>query len=208
MTKNRTSISKFDWYYTRWGGIMAVCLIKFWARIFRSPAYTVELNRPIDPHEATIIVSNHQTLLDPPAVFSALKYRDLLHFSPVKFMTWHKYYNSVFKLPLYTTGCYPSHGDGLTGVKGAVYFAQHNYRSFIFPEGKRTRPGNRGKAYPGISEILNELPDARLILVHLDWQNRNKLLSRPDLLVHFSDAPKDLNLNSPEAIMDAIYNLK
>ena len=123
-------------------------------------------------------------------------------------MTWHKYYHSIYKFPLYATGCFPSHGPGLTGAKGAVYYAQNGYRSFIFPEGKRTKPDNRGAAYPGISQILHSLPDARLILVHLDWEPRLKLFSRPKLFIHYEDAPKNLDKSNPDAIMDAIYTIK
>lgn len=195
----------FDWYFTRWGGNIAVCFIRLWASIARSTDYRIELDRPIDPKEVTVMASNHQTLLDPPAVFAALKFSDLLKISPVKFMTWHKYYNSKYKFPLYATGCYPSHGDGLTGVKGAVHFAKNGYRSFIFPEGKRTNPNNRGGAYYGVSEVLNQLPEARLILVHLDWEKRKKLLSRPKLLVHYIDAPENLDRSDPNKIMDVIY---
>lgn len=202
MTKN------IEWHYIRWGGIIAVRIIRIWARIFRKTDYHIKLDRPINPLEITVLASNHQSLLDPPIIFSALSMSDLLKMSPVKFMTWHKYYNSIYKLPLYTTGCFPSHGDGKTGVGGAVFFAKNGYRSFIFPEGKRTDPNNRGKIYPGISQILKELPDSRLILVHLDWEIRSSLFSRPKLMVHYSDAPQNLDRTNPESIMDAIYRLK
>lgn len=201
-------MSNFDWHYTRWGGIISVRFIKLWAFFARKTDYRIDLSRPLNSQDITVMASNHQTLMDPPAIFAALKFRDLLKISPVKFMTWHKYYNSVYKLALYTTGCYPSHGAGMTGVQGAVYYAKNGYRSFIFPEGKRTNPQNRGDAYRGISEILSQLPEARLILVHLDWEKRTKLFSRPKLLVHFFDAPDDLDKNNPNKIMDAIYNAK
>lgn len=194
-----------DWHYTRIFGIVSVRLIKIWLRIHRSPEYRIELDRPIDPSEVTVIAANHQTLLDPPAIFAALKIHELLKISPVKFMTWHKYYNSVWKLPLYSTGCFPSHGEGLTGVKGAIHYAQSGYRSFLFPEGKRTNPENRGSAYPGISQVLDQLPKARLILAQLDWERRTAFWSKPKVLIHFFDAPDNLNRSDPNAIMDEIY---
>ncbi len=203
MTKKYKS---FDWYFTRWGGNIAVCTVRLWLYFTRDTKYKIELTKPIDSREITIMASNHQTLLDPPAVFAALKFGDLLKISPVKFMTWHKYYNSIYKFPLYATGCYPSHGNGFTGVKGAVHFAKNGYRSFIFPEGKRTRPNNRGDAYPGVSEILSQVPGARLILVHLDWEKRKSLMSRPKLLIHFFDASDNLDRANPNEIMNAIYN--
>lgn len=205
MKKTKNS---FDWHYTRWGGITAVIIIKIWLRIFRKTDYIFNIKEPINDKQPTVIASNHQSLLDPPAVFAALKFNDLIKMSPVKFMTWHKYYNSIFKLPLYTTGCYPTHGEGLTGVKGGIHYAKNGYRSFVFPEGKRTNPNNRGKAYPGISQILENLPNARLILVYIDWEPKRTMFSRPKLVVHYVDAPKNLDRSNPEAIMDAIYNLK
>jgi 1-acyl-sn-glycerol-3-phosphate acyltransferase len=201
-------LSRLDWHYVRWGGVSAVVLTKLWLRIHRRPSYKIELDRPVDPAHPTVFASNHQVSLDPPAIFSAFSFRDLVRCSPVKFMTYHKYYNSRFKFPLYTTGCYPSHGDGLTGVKGAVYFARHGYCSFIFPEGKRMRNGERGKAYEGISRILEEIPEARLLLVRINWEPRRRFLSRPGIQVTISDAPKNLNRNDPDAIMDEIYKLK
>jgi|GEM_PF-4097789 1-acyl-sn-glycerol-3-phosphate acyltransferase len=198
-------VSRADWHYTRWGGIISVRIIKFWIKLHRTPIYSVDLKRPINPNEPTVLASNHQTLLDPPAIFAALPFRTLLTVAPVKFMTYHKYYHSKYKLPLYTTGCYPSHGEGLTGVTGAVYFARHGYRSFIFPEGKRTKITQRGPAYEGISKILQELPEARLILVRLDWHKRKSFFSRPILEVSFFDAPDKLDISNPDKIMDVIY---
>ncbi len=202
---SKQPVSRLDWHYTRFGGILAVRAVKIWARLHRRPTYDIRLSRPIDKTEPTVIVSNHQTLLDPPGIFAALPFQTLYAISPVKFMTWHKYYHSKFKFPLYSTGCYPSHGGGLTGVKGAVYFAQHGYRSFIFPEGKRTREGHRQPAYDGIVKILDELPEARLILAHINWEERRKLLSRPKLFVGFYEAPEKLDRSNADAIMDAVY---
>jgi 1-acyl-sn-glycerol-3-phosphate acyltransferase len=195
----------FDWWYVRFGGVFAVIVIKLWSKIFRKTEYKVTLVRPLSEDEPTIIAANHTTLLDPPAAFSCLTLRQLWRFSPVKFMAWHKYYNGKFKLPLYTTGSYPSHGDGLTGIRAAVHFANNSYRSFIFPEGKRIKNNQRSPAYDGVVKLLREVPEARLILVHIDWQKRHKFLSRPRLYVHMFDAPIDIDKNDSDKIMDAIY---
>lgn len=197
----------FDWHYTRWFGIITVRTIKLWMHLARKCEFSVDFDRSINKEEPTIIAANHQTLLDPPGVFSAMSFRQLLSVSPVKFMTWHKYYNGKFKFPLYSTGCYPSHGEGLTGVEAAVHYAQNGYRSFIFPEGKRTKPDNRGEAYDGISKILKELPEARLLLCHLDWQPRKRLFSRPKVRIIWKEAPSSLDRNNANAIMEAVYQL-
>jgi len=166
----------------------------------------VSLNRPIDGSEATVIAANHQTMFDPPAVFSCLSLPDLWRMSPAKFMTWHTYYNGRFKLPLYTTGCYSSHGDGLVGTDAAIHYANNGYRSFIFPEGKRIKNNKRTTPYNGISTVLGGLDSPRLILAHITWENRQKFFSRPKLSVRMFDAPDSVDHSRPDTIMDAIYD--
>jgi len=203
MKKTKNS---FDYWYVRFGGIIAVRVVRRWAKIHRKTNFRVSLSRPIQPDEPTIVASNHQAMLDPPAVFSSLSLPELWRMSPVKFMTWHKYYNGRFKLPMYTTGCYPSHGEGLTGTKAAIHYANNSYRSFIFPEGKRIKNNIRTPAYSGISTVLDGLESPRLILVRIDWEKRRTFFSRPKLYVHMFDAPDELDTANPDAIMDAIYN--
>jgi hypothetical protein len=147
-------------------------------------------------------------LLDSPAIFSAVSIKQLYQFSPVKFMTWRRIYNSVAKPILYSTGCYSTHGKGKTGVFGAVTYAKQNYRSFIYPEGKRQRNAIRSKAYSGISEILSELPEARIILVYISWTKKKSIFSRASVTVTMTDAPKNIDKTNPDAIMDTIYELK
>jgi 1-acyl-sn-glycerol-3-phosphate acyltransferase len=206
--KKQKIMKKVEWFYIRVGGIFSVQIIKIWSKIHRKTHYDIQLKRSIDKHEVIVLASNHQSLLDPPAVFSALSFSELRRMSPVKFMTWHKYYNSIYKLPLYTTGCFPSHGEGHTGVDGAVYYAKNGYRTFIFPEGKRTRKNERDKTYDGIVKVLEQVPEARLILVYIDWEKRTKFFSRPSLYIKFSDAPDNIDKTKSKAIMDVIYGSK
>ncbi len=200
--------SKFDWFYIRWCSILTVRLVKAWLRIARTPTYSVRLNNLQSTHPI-VIAANHQSLMDAPTMYASLSFMNLYRLSPTKFMSWHKYYNNPkFKFWMYSTGCYPSHGPGLTGTEAAVEYAKRGYVSFIFPEGKRTKPADRQPAYSGISKTLAQLPDARLILVHIDWEPRTKLLSRPEVSVTFADAPDELDRSNPDAIMDAIYALQ
>jgi 1-acyl-sn-glycerol-3-phosphate acyltransferase len=204
MKKQRNKKNLLDYYYVTFGGIVAVRLIKIWSKIHRKPNYIIEID-DFDTSKETVMASNHQSLLDPPAIFASLKLKELVKLAPVKFMTYHKYYNSIFKLPLYTTGCYPSHGPGHTGVDGGVFFAENGYRSFVFPEGKRTKLGDEYKSYPGISSILEKIPDARLLLVFINWEKRKSFWSRPGLTVVIFEAPDSVDRSDPYAIMRAIY---
>jgi hypothetical protein len=198
--------NSIDYWLVRCGGIIAVRIMRRWASLHRKPTYKVSLSRPINSLEPTVIASNHQTMFDPPGVFSCLSLPELWRMSPVKFMTWHKYYNGRFKLPLYLTGCYPSHGDGLVGTDAATYYANNSYRSFIFPEGKRVKNNNRTTAYRGITAVLEQLENPRLILIHINWEKRTSFFSRPKLYVHMFDAPGAVDITDPNSIMDAIYN--
>jgi 1-acyl-sn-glycerol-3-phosphate acyltransferase len=208
MKKQRMDRNNIDYYFVRFGGITAVLIIKTYLFITHKTNYTVNLHKEIDSSEPTIIISNHQRLLDSPAIFSALSLKQLYQFSPVKFMTWRRIYNSPAKPILYATGCYSTHGKGKTGVLGAVTFARQNYRSFIYPEGKRQKDGTRGKAYKGIVEILEQLPEARIILVYTNWTEKVTTFSKPQIQVKIFDAPDNINKTDANAIMDAIYAVK
>jgi 1-acyl-sn-glycerol-3-phosphate acyltransferase len=208
MTKQIAKKNYIDYYAVRFGGITAVLLVRLYLFITHSRTNNIELDRKIDKNEPTVIISNHQRLLDSPAIFSAVSLKTLYQFSPVKFMTWRRIYNSVAKPILYLTGCYSTHGEGKTGVYGAVTFARQGYRSFIYPEGKRQKDNKRTKAYRGIIDILEELPEARIILVNINWTKKQSRVSRNKLSVHMFEAPNNLDKTNPDAIMDAIYKGK
>lgn len=206
MSTKQTKPKFYEWHLIRFGGMLTVRMLWLWAKIFRTTNYRLDLSRPLDHKSPTVYASNHQTMLDSPAVFTALSVLQLHKAAPVKFMTWHKYYNTKYKPLLWLTGCYSSHGDGLTGLDAATEYALQGYGSFMYPEGKRTRPGTRNPAYPGISRLMERLPSARLVLVHIEWEPRSKRFSKPKLSVSMRDAPSTLDVYDPEAIMDAIYD--
>lgn len=208
MTKQIMRKNYIDYYLVRSGGITAVLLVRVYLFFTHSRTNIIELDKKIDKHEPTVVISNHQRLLDSPAIFSAVPLKTLYDFSPVKFMTWRRIYSSIAKPMLYLTGCYSTHGKGKTGVYGAVTFAKQGYRSFVYPEGKRQKSHVRTKAYRGIIDVLEQLPNARIILIYINWTKTDKKFSRNRLKVHIFDAPKNLNKTDPDAIMDAIYAKK
>ena len=205
ITMKKQILQKLAYYYIKWNQFLVVRAYKIGLNITRSTNYKVDLKTPIDKKVPTIIASNHQTLSDSQSIFTALSVVGLLKMAPVRFMTWHKYYNGKFKFFMYSTGCYASHGEGDTGVAGAVNYANQGYRSFIYPEGTRQKDGERKPAYEGVSKILKELPEARLILVKLNWEKRTSFFSRPKFYVHIFEAPKNVDRTDPDKIMDAIY---
>ncbi|MDQ2973425.1 MAG: 1-acyl-sn-glycerol-3-phosphate acyltransferase [bacterium] len=154
-----------------------------------------------------VFASNHVSKLDPPVIFSALTIASLVHISPVKFMTWHKYYFSYFKPLLFSTGCFPTHNAPHSGVDGAIHYAKKSYRIFIFPEGKRNPERENPKVYPGISLTLKGIPNARLFLVQIVYAKRKTYFKRPQISVKIAEADTKLDRENPKSIMDAIYEL-
>lgn len=195
-------------YLVRVGGIFAVILYRIWLKISHKTQTKLLLSSPMRAGQTVIFAANHQKRTDPIAIFSSISLVDLYRSSPVKFLTWRGIYNTVAKPILFLTGCFSTHGKGKHGVSGSVYYAKLGYKVFIFPEGKRVHKGTTVQPYSGISYILDELPNVRLVLIKIDWQERKRLFSRPVLNVTFADAPKELDRSNPESIMTAIYRLK
>jgi 1-acyl-sn-glycerol-3-phosphate acyltransferase len=184
--------------------LLVFAVFKAWIKTTRNVIYKNEHTHATN-NGPIIYAANHQTLVDTPVIFTGL---NILHFNkalPLKFMTWHEYYRTKYKPILFSVGCYPSHGKGRSGLKGAYWSLDNGYGSFIYPEGTRTDSNNRGKAFMGIVNMIKYKPNARLILLHIEWEKREKLLSRPKLSISLRDAPKDLDRSNPDAIMDAVY---
>ncbi len=150
------------------------------------------------PH---IVVSNHRQGIDPCALLASLTYRDFFHLAPFAAMTANRFYDPWWiRVPAWLAGCFPAHGPkGRYGVEGAVYYLSKNYTLLMFPEGKRI-PSGRGPAKHGISDILAQSPDAKLILYHIEWSGKRQVkfinTSYPDSF------PKDA-----ESIMQRVYDL-
>lgn len=191
--------------YIQFNQLVVFTVFKMWAKITRTVTYNNFHTHHTVNNKPIIYVANHQTLVDTPVIFSGLNIRRFNKALPLKFMTWHEYYHTKFKPILFSVGCYPSHGAGRSGLKGAYWSLDNGYGSFIYPEGTRTDPAKRGKAFMGIVNMIKYKPDARLILLHIDWEPRQKLLSRPKLIISMRDAPEGLDRTNPDAIMDAIY---
>lgn len=104
------------------------------------------------------------------------------------------------RVPAWLAGCFPAHGPKpVHGVAGAVKLLKEGYTVLIFPEGRRV-PTGRGSAKPGISRIINDYPEARVILTHIEWQKTPRVAS-----VEFAHA--NATKKDPDAILDSIYEL-
>jgi 1-acyl-sn-glycerol-3-phosphate acyltransferase len=158
-----------------------------------------------DKHTRYVLAANHQSRLDPFIIFGALPFRVKIAIAPSKFMVATSYYFSGLRPLYFLLGCFPAHQKNSKsipyGVTGAVEYLQKGYNICIFPEGRRTLPGQQ-KPYDGISKILESYPQAELVLAHIEWQ-------KPwHARVVISAAPQPIDRNSPNSIMKAIYDLQ
>ena len=173
--------------------------------------YTIHVHIPhqLNHSQRYIIAANHQSKLDPFAIFTVLGFRRRLYLLPIKFMTipW-VYHHPLLKPLLYALGCFPAHNKQRPyhtyGVEGSIKLLRYGYNICIFPEGIRTLREN-SHPKPGVSRILAEYPEAKLLLAHIDW--RVKSFWRRHVTITIIMAPDSLNKNDPQAIMDAIYAL-
>jgi 1-acyl-sn-glycerol-3-phosphate acyltransferase len=159
------------------------------------------------PNKRYIIAGNHQSMLDPFAIFALLPFRQRLRLLPLKFMTIPKVYHRWFLKPFcYILGCYPAHirdrNHHTYGVGGTIKLIGYGYNICIFPEGTRTLRQDSNPKH-GIVKILEECPDATLLLAHLEWTFPKK--GKRHLALTVAPAPANLNKTNPKAIMDAIY---
>jgi 1-acyl-sn-glycerol-3-phosphate acyltransferase len=156
-----------------------------------------------------VIVANHQSMLDPFAIFALLPLRQRLRLLPLKFMTIPKVYHRWFLKPFcYILGCYPAHirerYHHTYGVEGSIKLLNHGYNICIFPEGTRTLQRDSDPKM-GIVRILEAHPGATLILAHIEWTFTKR--GGRHLTMVVAPAPQNLDKTNPKTIMNAIYAL-
>ncbi len=173
--------------------------------------YTVDFGDLTDLNRKTryIIIGNHQSLLDPFAIFTTLSFNRRAKLLPLKFMTNPKIYHRWFLKPfMFALGCYPAHikyhKHHTYGVDGTIKLLNYGYNICMFPEGTRTTRANSNPK-SGIVRILREFPDAKLVLAHLEWLALGR--GKKHLKINFGLASDDLQTDDAKAIMEAIYAL-
>lgn len=154
-------------------------------------------------HSSHLVAANHRAGLDPFAILASVRFRDFFRLAPFSFMTANVFMQPLWVRPLtWLTGCFPAYpGLGPYGIEKAIDDLHHGYTVMIFPEGKRAN-GTPPEAKRGVSEILNGVPEAHLILAHIEWNS--PLSVRSIRLAHLKD---EAIPSTPAAIMDAIYKL-
>lgn len=166
--------------------------------------FTVTTSCAIDPDQQYVYVANHQSRLDPFAVFAVLPLRENLHVAPARFLVAKSIYYSYLFLFLKACGCYPTKNFERT-VAESVDLLRQGFSLFMFPEGRRTlRPESNPR--PGASSIIQtaspELP-FQVILIHIQWQKKS--FGRRHVTISHKLAPDSLLEGDAQTLMDAVY---
>lgn len=185
--------------------------ILYWLFLQLSGGFTVsmQLDERLRHTKRYVIAANHQSMLDPFAIFAAIGLQHRFYLLPLKFMTIPKVYHRWWVKPFaYLAGCFPAHNKDRAhhthGVEGTIKLLDYGYNICIFPEGTRTlRQDSNPKS--GVCRILAASPQTELLLAHIEWRHLGN--GRRHVTLTIAPAPKNLDQNDPTAIMDAIYAL-
>lgn len=167
----------------------------------------LKLSLTLDPHVSYVFVSNHQSQLDPFAVFGALSLRDNIYAAPVRFMTAKTIYYSFLRPVLKSMGCYPTKGSREQIIAESVGYLCDGYNVFIFPEGKRTLQST-SQPRPGVGDLIRQASlkmDVTMVLVHIEWQR--KRFGRRHATISIAPATNDLYQKEATEIMKALYKV-
>lgn len=179
------------------------------ARLFRLVlrllgGFTVKNTVHFEPGVTYLFAANHQSRIDPFAVFATLSLVENFRIAPVRFMTARGIYYSGVWLLLKLCGCYPT-SDREATIQRSVAYLRAGYNLFIFPEGKRV-PQAASVAKPGVALILEEVrTPVQLVLVHLQWQRVGRWGRR--FAVSLALANPEVQRGSANTIMEAVYKV-
>ena len=102
----------------------------------------------VPPHDPFILISNHQSNLDPPLLGSSIRRR-------ARFLAKDTLYSNAFMRGFMSRyGAYPVKRDGtdVGASRWALKQIQDGYPLVVFPEGTRS-PGKMRKAHPGVAYL-------------------------------------------------------
>jgi len=196
---HRTFIRRTWYHICRY--VMHIILVGYW----RLRSWGVE---NIPQEGAVLVISNHQSLLDPPIVgcpsrrrMNFLARKTLFRFS---FFGW--LIDSVGAIPLNRDGM------GIEGIKESLRRLKQGEILCVFPEGTRSEDGSLRALKPGFFGLAKKTKAAILVTVidgaYQAWP-RNKSLPRPGRVHVFYDKPisyEDYKDQTEEEFLERIAN--
>ncbi len=153
-----------------------------------------------------MVVSNHQSQWDSFVELAVLNNAIARRLLPYRAMTHNAVLGGGLKTGyLLGMGCFPSkpHETLPSGVDFSTELIKTGQTVFIYPEGRRTLPGETPPRR-GVS-VLADLPNVALIPARIQWQRPNKW--QKTFKVAFGK-PFDGHGMTPEEIMEKVYSLE
>jgi 1-acyl-sn-glycerol-3-phosphate acyltransferase len=142
--------------------------------------YNVDVSLPDNLKElknGSLLVVNHQSILDPFDVLSCMPFGVFLKILPIRFPVTHKYMRkTLFSKVLPLLGCYDI-GETAREKMGGLFFAHKLLKNgktiFLFPEGKISKKGEISVFKKGIEFFTREAES--VIFVRMDGFNKAKV---------------------------------
>jgi 1-acyl-sn-glycerol-3-phosphate acyltransferase len=154
---------------------IAIGPVQLFARALRGSVYQQLSPQDMRNDKTYIIVSNHQSILDPFIIIGSLSQPLWRRLSPYRFFAHNGLFmHPIKRVALLAIGSFPTRPFGTLayGLAAAEQFIALNETVLIFPQGKRTRVQNDLK--PGIAHLSN-IPNVMLIPVRIEWAKRGIL---------------------------------
>lgn len=151
-----------------------------------------------------LLVANHQSSLDPFVMCAQVPFRIWQHLWTLHYMTANYFMNQpVTGRLLVKLGCFPAqvHHQYHYGIAQASELLKYGHSVLMFPEGRRTRRGERPVRH-GV-ELLAREPNVLLVPIHIEWR-RHRFGRTFQIGV---GQPFDARAMTAEAIVDHIYNI-
>jgi 1-acyl-sn-glycerol-3-phosphate acyltransferase len=120
-----------------------------------------------------VLTSNHQSAIDPLIIGTQVPFSIWKRLGSLNYFTGNYSINLPVVGPfLVRCGCFPAkkHDYYPYGLEYAEKMLRSGQAILIFPEGRRTRPGE-SRAHHGV-EVLAHEPNVMIIPVHLEWVGR------------------------------------
>jgi len=160
-----------------------------------------------DANRTYLVLSNHQSRLDPFILYGSLGLQQNIACAPTKFLTAKSIYYGPLYLWLVSMGCYPTKNRRIT-VPETVDHLSRGYSVCLFPEGRRTL---RSESNPkdGTRLILDEIKrknlDITIVLVHIEWERPYRLFRKAT--VRMQEAHPAIYTQDMPDIMRMIYEI-
>ncbi len=193
-------------------------IIQFFSLIFTyffvSFLYKPKIIKPKDLNVpfGTLIISNHQSMIDPWLVTTYLGLNNAVSLLPVRYpITPLIFRKPVVNFILWSLGGFDIGLTPLEKAKGLLFIKtliERKYTVLLFPEGRRVKSTDEeAKFHKGMNVIISE--NIPFLLVKLSGVNNFSLLKfrKNEMSITYSHLVKDIPKDEKLKLVDDFYNL-